>query len=200
MDALKNNIQKIKVIYETVVNRLIEPSYSVSNGYAVQKTLATFLERFSGQYGGVTDERIVDYCVFTAHRYRNSPSVRQIKQMFGPTALQQYVKSSSIDRFYENKWLSSGDLSRNKLVQSIAIKQHHHPHAKYLYMAAEEQTKLRMHNKPVGFVLCQSSTLGWSPLSNACVSCVYIKDCKTLTLQKYPEIYRLREAYEQNNN
>ena len=196
-NTLKNNIKKTRTVYEKIVNTLVEPSFHISDGHSTYKALEGFLEKLGGFYGYITDERIVDYCVFAAYRYRNTPAIQKVKQAFGTTAIQTFIKSSSIERFCENKWIASGKLSRNDLIQMINITQRQHPHAQYLYMASEEQTKLRMHNRQVGFVLCQSSTLGWSPLSEACKSCDYIADCKTLTQKKYPEIFRLREEYEQ---
>ena len=67
----------------------------------------------------------------------------------------------------------SAELSRAGLLDLIVDKSEH-PKAKFIFVQSEEGTKLRLLNRDVGFVICQTSTLGWSPLSEACAQCNYI--------------------------
>ena len=71
----------------------------------------------------------------------------------------------------------------------LIIDKSEHPKAKFIFVQSEEGTKLRLLNRDVGFVICQTSTLGWSPLSEACAQCNYIDKCKRETQNKYPEIF-----------
>jgi hypothetical protein len=96
--------------------------------------------------------------------------------------------------FYEDEWLKEGGLSRDKLVNLI-IDRSVHPLASLISTPAEETTKMRMHNVEVGYTLCQSATLGWTPTSPACGDCVFVDRCKANTRIKYPELFRLREEY-----
>ena len=189
---MENIIKKIKSTCARIA-----PSLFIKNGYAAQQVLVKRIKMLEEQYGSVTDERIVDYCVFVAHRYRNSPTP-SFKQWFGVSAMNLFYKRKSGLAYYEDKWLEGAGLTRGDLIR--AIKSYQHPQAKYVYLEAEETTKQRMLNQKVGFVICQTSTLGWSPLSETCQSCNFVADCKVQTQEKYPEIYRLREEYEQRQN
>lgn len=182
-------IRHIKIVFTEIQRRSSDPAFKLSEGGAMKRTLVTFLKRIEKHFGYVSPERLVDISVSTSYRYRNSKT--GVKAMFGPVAFNKYVEGVRGSRYYENLWLEEIGTSRSDLMALIADRQNH-PQRKYIYMPSEEPTKRRMLNKPVGYMLCQSSTLGWSPLSESCSKCDYKADCMKETERKYPEIYRLR--------
>ena len=94
-------------------------------------------------------------------------------------------------KYYEDRWLASANITRSHLLSYLADKSKH-PHQQYVYMPMEEPTKRRMLNTNAGYLICQSSTLGWSPESESCSLCKFVNQCQIETQRKFPEIYRLR--------
>lgn len=92
--------------------------------------------------------------------------------------------------YSEDKWLSEAQLTREYL--NSLVNKREHPQAKYIYMPSEECTKKRGINTDIGFVICSTSTLMWSPFSPACQMCTNVEKCKQETAIKYPELYRIR--------
>lgn len=181
--------QTIRVFAE-IQRRLVNPDFKTPKGGAAVSTVAKFIKSLIKEYGNATSERIVDFCIGTTYVFKNRERWN-IAQFFGPKALLRFKERKHGNRFYEDRWLKEKELSRQFFVNLIADKSEH-PQAKYIYVQAEETTKHRMLNQDVGFFLCQASTLGWSPLSNACQQCVFIDKCKIETQTKYPELYRIR--------
>lgn len=66
----------------------------------------------------------------------------------------------------------------------------------YLFVAPhwEEQTKSRLLSTEVGYYICGSSTLLWSPFSESCGKCTYAEKCRERTAKLYPELLRIRLA------
>lgn len=187
--------QQIKKIYS-----LLDPAIKISNGYQTKQVFDRFIDMFTSKYGVNCEERMVDFCVFAAKYYSNI-ATRNIKQVFSKGSLTRFASVNSSDRYIEDRWLATQNkqLSRRGLVNLMVPQKH--PQSKYLYMPSEENTKSRFLNQPIGFALCQSSTLGWSSLSPSCCTCKFVPNCKVFTSQKYPEIYRLRkEYYEREKN
>lgn len=186
-------IKNIITVFTEIETRLVSPSFRFSQGGATIKTLSGFLQLFEKEFGSITRERLVDFCICTAYAFRNRDNWT-IKQAFGPAAIKRLKDSKHGARYYEDNWLESKNLSRTYLINLIADKSEH-PLAKYIFMQSEEPTKMRLLNMEVGFAVCQSSTLGWSPVSDACKMCNFSEQCKIETGKKYPELYRIREEY-----
>ena len=93
--------------------------------------------------------------------------------------------------YYIDQWLDENELSRAQLTAMIADPKPNKMR-KYIYMEAEEMTKRRFINTEGGYLLCQSSTTGWSPKSEACGECSYRKRCEEDTERRLPELVRLR--------
>ncbi len=114
----------------------------------------------------------------------------RISQVFGPKSIRRFDTNKG-RRWYEDEWLSKANLTRIDLVSMVEDKAAH-PQAKFIYLPMEEPTKQRMLNQECGYIICQASTLGWSPKSESCSQCRFIAKCKNETSKKYPEIFRLR--------
>lgn len=190
-------IKQTITVYTEIVRRLVNPTFRFSQGGATIKTISNFLDLFAQEYGTVTNERLVDFCVCTAYAYRDREQWT-VKQIFGPSSLKRLRESKQGKAYYENSWLSSAQLSREYLLNLIIDKKEH-PQAKYIYVQSEESTKRRLLNQGVGYLLCQTSTLGWSPLSETCKRCDFINECKKETQSKFPELYRIRVEYGESN-
>ena len=190
---IKNTIK----VFSEIEKKLVDSSFRFSQGGSTARVLSKFIGLFEKEFGAITKERMVDFCICTAHAYR-SRETWTINQAFGPSSIKRLKESKRGARYYEDQWLEGGGLSRDALIQLIADRSEH-PLAKYIFQESEEQTKMRLLNRPVGFVICQQSTLGWSPLSAACGGCKFIEQCKQETGKKYPELYRIRVEYGERN-
>lgn len=187
------------IVYTEIQKKLIDPTFRFSQGGDTIRTVSKFIDLFAKEFGSVTKERLVDFCVCTAYAYRERPNYTYtIKQVFGPASIKRMRQNSHGKKHFEDQWLFGAHLSREHLVGMITDRQEH-PQAKYIYVEAEEPTKKRMLNQEVGYMLCQASTLGWSPMSEACSQCAFIGKCRQDTQTKYPELYRIRVEYETTN-
>lgn len=182
----------ITTVYTEIMRRLIDPNFKFSQGGSTTKKIAKLLDILEKEFGTVTNERLVDFCVATAYFYKDRPYT--VGHLLGKSAVTRLKTKAHGSKFYEDRWLSKAQLSRSQLVDMIKDRSTH-PHAKYIFMASEEGTKMRMLNVDVGYTICQLSTLGWSPLSPACQLCKFVKECKAETQRKYPELYRLRSEH-----
>lgn len=193
--ANANWIKDTMKVWTEIVRKTGSPTFSFSRGGATFRTIDKFLDTFANEVcvGNLTAGRLVDFCVCTAHAYKNRKDWT-IKQIFGPSSIKRLKESRHGARYYEDSWLKENGLTRGQLIDLIADRSQH-PLAKYIFMQAEEATKLRYLNEEVGYVLCQTSTLGWSPVSEACVSCTRADSCKKETAGKFPELYRIRVEY-----
>ena len=181
--------QTMRIFTQIAVN-LINPGFRFSNGGASIRVVTQALERLEQKCGGLSRERIVDYCVSSAYAFKNRGSEWKINQVFGPKSIQRFGTDKGL-RYYENRWLATANVTREDLISLIADRSER-PQARYIYLPMEEPTKRRMLNHDAGYLICQSSTLGWSPESECCCMCKFSEECKIETSRKYPEIYRLR--------
>lgn len=195
--ASENLIKQTIAVFTEIERRLVDPTFRISQGGATILTISKFLDRMAKEFGCVTKERLVDFCVCTAYAFRERGQWT-VKQAFGPVALQRLKDKKKGAFFYEDRWLASADLSRESLVRMIADRSEH-PQAKYIYVHSEEGTKARLLNQEIGYILCQTSTLGWSPVSETCKKCNFTEQCKKETANKYPELYRIRVEYGESN-
>lgn len=185
--------KQIATVFTEIIKKLVNPTFSFPKGGAATRTLTTFVARIEKEFGAVTCERLVDACITGAYTFRERDNWT-IKQVFGPSTIQRVKEQKRGQLFYQNQWLETGGLSRGGLLDLIKDRSEH-PLAKYIYMRSEEATKQRQLNQKTGFLICQVSTLGWSPLSKSCQQCEFQKDCMTETERKNPELYRLRIEY-----
>lgn len=180
----------MKTVFSAIAVKLMKPTFKFSGGGATTRTLNSFLDLMEKEFGSVTSERLVDFCVCAAYAFRNRPQWT-INQVFGKSSIKRLKERTKGGKYYEDQWLSSVSLNRVDLVAMIADKSVH-PQAKFIYIASEEPTKRRMLNTAVGYLICQTSTLGWSPLSESCSKCNLAEDCKQELQKRFPELYRIR--------
>ena len=190
-------VKKTMKVFSEIEKKLVDSSFRFSQGGSTARVLTKFIVLFEKEFGAVTKERLVDFCICTAHAYKNRESWT-VNQAFGPSSIKRLKESKRGARYYEDKWLEEGGITREALIQLIADRSEH-PLARYIFLQSEEQTKKRLLNRPVGFAICQSSTLGWSPLSESCGDCNFIEQCKRETDRKYPELFRIRVEYGESN-
>lgn len=182
--------KQLTTVFTEIIKKLVNPTFKFSQGGATTRTIHTFLDRLEKEFGTITSGRLVDACVTAAYTFRETPKWT-LKQAFGPSTIKRLRENKRGVIFYQNQWLETVSLSRQVLIELIQDRRKH-PQAKFIYIQAEEATKKRQLNKKAGYLLCQLSTLGWSPLSEACGHCNFTDDCKKETANKYPEIFRLR--------
>lgn len=177
-------------MFTEIARKLLNPSFKFSGGGATERTLTNFIDLMEKEFGVVTAERIVDFCICAAYAFRNT-NQWTVKQIFGKASIKRLKEKKHGTEYYEDQWLEEASLNRQDLIAMVADRSTH-PQAKYIYVASEEATKKRLLNMDVGYIRCQSSTLGWSPLSESCNQCRFVNLCKKETQRKYPELYRIR--------
>lgn len=177
-------------VFTAIIKKLVNPTFKFPKGGAAKRHLATFFAQAEKEFGAVTCERLVDLCVTGAYTIRDFENWT-IKQVFSAATINRVKEHKRGILFYQNQWLETVGLSRGALLGLIKDRKEH-PQAKFIYVQSEEKTKRRQLNRRTGFLLCQVSTLGWSPLSASCQECQFTEDCRKETERKYPEIYRLR--------
>lgn len=185
-------IKNTLTVYSQIMKKL-DPAFKVPGGGTALRTVSNFLDLMEKRFGCITQDRLVDYCICNLYAFRNVPKWN-IKSIFGEAGLNRLADAKRGTKYYENLWVQDLGLCRSDLITLISDRREH-PMAKYIYMESEESTKLRMINTEMGFMACQLSTLGWSPISDACKMCEFTSDCKKITSEKYPELYRIRAEY-----
>lgn len=183
-------------IFTTIAKALISPSFQITEGGANIRLVEKFFTTLDKRYGDVSPERLVDICVSILYAVRDRPF--RLNNVLTEKMLLKIEEHRRGIRFYQDEWLSDANLTRAKLVELIQAKDVH-PQTQYIYMEAEEPTKSRYLNLFVGFVICQTATLGWAPQSPSCNRCHYSLRCKKETERKYPELYRIRVEDDTNN-
>lgn len=186
-------IHQTMKMFTEIATKLISPSFKFSKGGEPIRIVSQALGRLEKKYGSLSKERIVDYCVSAAYTFKDRGDRWKINQLFGPKSVEKFGTDRRA-KYYEDKWLASANITRIHLLTYLADKREH-PHQQYVYMPMEEPTKKRMLNSHAGYLICQSSTLGWSPESESCSQCQYVDECKVETKKKFPEIYRLRTEH-----
>ena len=191
--AKELQMQQTMKVWTKLATTMLDPTFKFSGGGATTRTLEKFLGMMEAEFGSITAERLVDFCICTAYAYRDRTQWT-IKQIFGKASIQRLVSRKRGSVWHEDNWLQEQSLEREALIRMIADRSEH-PQAKYIYVASEEPTKRRLLNKEVGYIVCQTSTLGWSPISEACQECEFVERCKGETKTKFPELYRIRVDY-----
>lgn len=187
---------------ETVVKRTIDPKWRFTQSGVAAIYLQNGLQQLPSLFGvsDIDDERIVDYLIYQLYRMRSfiADGSWQYTWLFSQSAMDKFKKQflsadgKSGMNYYINQWLDEAELSRSKLTVIIAQPKPN-PLRKMVYLASEEPIKRRFLNTGDGLALCQSSTTGWSPLSETCGRCDYWVECGKMTAKKYPELMRFRK-------
>lgn len=200
MELQERTIRLSKMI-ETLIKRCIDSKWKFPGGPNLI-TLQNDVDSLSRLWscGDISDGRLVDYIVY--HIYRKRESLERGNYwhphyMFTDYAVEKYKSQFMSDsgksgmNYYINQWLDEYEISRDFLVKIVEPPKPNNMR-KYVYMESEEITKRRFLNTEGGFMLCQRSTTGWTPLSDTCKKCDYNKKCEQATERKFPELVRIR--------
>lgn len=183
-------------IFSHLMKQAINKSFVFPGGGITRKTMYSFIDSVESHYNGELDsERLVDYCIcqiYILSMYDDALIKRwTVSHSFGQKAIERFTGNTKGKRYYEDKYLKKNGLSRESL-KAVFSNKSKHPLFQFIYPEYEELTKQRMHNSEVGFYICQLSTLLWTPFSVSCRTCNYEERCKSVTEQKYCELYRIR--------
>lgn len=183
-------------IFTFLINKTFDRSFTFPGGGIAKRHMAAFvssIEDYSQRE--LSAEMMIDYCVCQVHvmsMYNKFLlSKWTVAHSFGPKAIERFTGNVKSKRYFEDKFLQEYNLSREMLSFEFRDKSVHPLH-KFIYPDYEEVTKQRMYNSQVGFYICQLSTLLWTPFSCSCRSCKHSARCKSVTQQKYAELYRIR--------
>ena len=112
-------IKQTMKVFSQIVTNLINPSFRFSNGGATVRVVKQALERLEKKCGGLSRERIVDYCISSAYVFKNRGEEWTINQAFGPKSTQKFNTDKGL-KYYENRWLASANITREDLISLIA--------------------------------------------------------------------------------
>lgn len=189
-----------------IILTLINKRYKIPEGDISKGIIASGIQRLNKELypnSKMADERIVDYIVYFLYLRREPRYHFTEYDMFSEHAIEKYrhqfmsESGKSGINYYINQWLSEGGLTRHRLTLMIASPKPNKM-SKFLYMPSEELIKKRFYNTDNGFMLCQQSTTGWAPKSEACSGCEYKERCMNVTAMKFPELIRLRKKDYEN--
>lgn len=191
---------KVRDMVNKVILTLIGKQYKIPDGNLNIPTFEDGIKRINERlypYSRMADERIVDYVVYYLYLKRAPKYHFTEHDMFGDWAIEKYRRQFMSEEgksginYYIDQWLDEGDLNRGMLTSMIAEPQK----SKLLglvYMPSEELIKRRFYNTENGLLLCQQSTTGFAPRSEACRECKNVDECKFQTKKRFPELFRLR--------
>ena len=180
----------------TAIRRVSDPKFRFPGGGRAETLAGKFYDEMMKRTGDVAEKRVVDYCVYFCHTRGDRPFTAA--NVMSTVSLGKFLGRNYGQTFFEDRWLRKMGLSREGL-EGMIRSPSEHPLAKYIYVEAEETTKKRCLGTAAGYVICQSATPGWSPLSEACSSCPSVEKCRKRTGKRNMELYRLRVAYEERN-
>lgn len=190
----EERIKTFKDIFTLLMRKTISAKFSLPKGGIAKRKVEECVDVLCQKYEDMGGERIVDFCICQVHAvydYGKEYLPRwQVSHSFGKKALERF-NSNDRKRYFQDRWLKSFDLDREKLYRLIK-NQGEHPYSIFIYPEYEERTKLRMLSSEVGYYICGISTLLWTPFSKACKECQNVVKCKGRTKILYPEIYRIR--------
>lgn len=201
MVITEQQAERLVRMFSRVVFLTCDEKWRFPNMYReyVANGVSKFLELYP--YDGEPSARIVDYVVYQIYRYRSligDPSKRfQVTWCFSDNAIDKYRMQFMSEEgkhgitHYIDEWLGAHGLDRNRLIE-IMEPPKANPMKKFINPEFENPVKARFHNTDVGYMLCQRSTTGWTPMSKHCSSCKFNGKCMEATRRKYPELYRLR--------
>lgn len=199
MEKQERNKLSIR-IFSFLMEQCITSHFSFPGGHVSMQCVSTGLDRIEAW--GCTQlgyEKLIDYCICQVYAISHFEKEYLLKwkasHSFGKKAIERFQNSTPQKRYFEDRWLERYALSRNSLLWYFRD-QKEHPLFKFIYPQYEERTKGRLYNKETGYLICQLSTLLYTPFSRYCRGCLYAARCIEVTKKKYPELYRIRmEAF-----
>ena len=183
-------IKKTIIVYRAITKATIPNPQPFRGGEREKKMMMIVMGYLNNKFGGLTEDRIVDYCIAMVH-YRKDMKNLYHTQVFSPSVMVRYAEFNYKKKYFENKWLAEHHLTREGLVNLIKDRQVHRFN-RYLFMRSEESTKQRSVENWLGPMFCEQTTTLYSPFSPTCQECPFADQCQERTNQLYPEILRVR--------
>lgn len=207
MDTKDVRINHTILVFTSIIKQVLDPSFKVSKGGESARILEKWIGAMDDEYGKLSKERIVDYCVCQAYHVSKMSdnylsSMWKLGHSFSDrgNAWERYQSTSKQIKYYEDKWLKDNSLDRQSLLDLIQDKDKH-PLSHLINPKFEESTKSRHLGTDVGYGICGASTLLYNPFSQSCQACGNSDTCIDRTKGLYPELYRIRmEALQKNDN
>lgn len=190
----KEWIEGCKRVFTKLVKDTLWEDFKFPNGGRSERYIGDCYDILLKKYT-ISSECLVDFCVCQAStmttfdkRYRRQWS---IAHSFSEKAIYRYEIYDKHRRFYNDNWLAKHNLSRQTLSSLLKIRKS--PSLlKYVFPEYEEHTKYLNHSSEIGYIICGTSTLMWTPFSPICTKCTYSNLCKERTKHVYPHLYSLR--------
>ena len=192
----KEWIEGCKRVFTKLVKDTLWEDFKFPNGGRSERYIGDCYDRLLKKYT-ISTECLVDFCVCqvstimsfntdTKYRYRWN-----ITHSFGDKAIYRFQIYDDKRRYYDDRWLHKHNLSRQDFLLMLRDRKSH-PLLKYVFPEYEEHTKYLNHSSEIGYIICGTSTLMWTPFSPICTKCTYSNLCKERTKHVYPHLYSLR--------
>lgn len=192
----KEWIEGCKRVFTKLVKDTLWPDFKFPNGGKSERSIGDCYDKLLKKYT-ISTECLVDFCVCqvstimsfvtdTKYRYRWN-----ITHSFGDKAIYRFKIYDDKRRYYDDRWLLKHNLSRQDFLLILRDRKKH-PLLKYVFPEYEEHTKHLNHSSEIGYIICGTSTLMWTPFSPMCTKCTYSDLCKERTKHVYPHLYSLR--------
>lgn len=191
MENTSKVIKKCIIIYQAITKKAYNNQKSFPGGGKDMRMMENFVNLLSKEYGNVSNERIVDYCVSLLHYRQDTPRTLTINLVFGKASIDKYKRFNKGKRFFEDKWLQEYGLERTQLLKLIKERTKHSL-SKYIYIEAEDVTKSRSVKLWLGPSFCERTTTLFTPFSPICQDCKMKEECIENTKRLFPELYRIR--------
>ena len=190
----KEWIEGCKRVLTKLVKDTLWEDFRFPEGGSVDRQLESCFDKLSLSLC-ISYNRLVDFCVCQVSSmsdYDRKYRFRwNITHSFGDKAISRYMNYSTRMRAHDDKWLSSFGASRSKYVSMIEDCSKH-PLAIFIYPEYEEHTKRRWMSNELGYLICGTSTLMWTPFSLVCQKCTNAPLCEKRTAHVHHELYRIR--------
>lgn len=172
------------------------PDICIEKNDHTTRLIDFFVDTLEGVCLELGAHSIVSFSISSVHNVAialsdGTPSTRDF---FSTHAAKEALACMGKMERFEDNWLKKYGLSRRSVFDAVAGKTHRM--FKFVAMLSDDQTKQRCLNTKYGLYLCSTGTLGWSPVSEVCVTCNFIERCQAITKDRFPELYELRKEYE----
>lgn len=206
MEKNELRIKQTLLVFSTIIQTAINPSFKVSGGGKTVRVVEEWLTAMDKKFGEISGDRIVDYCVcqgyYISQLKDDYTEVNwDITHSFSSSgrSFERYSNTKKQIKYYEDQWLLSNGMSRKQLSKNTTDTSKH-PLSKYIYPLYEDRDKERLLSTDAGYFMCEKTSTLYTPFSPVCQKCTSQKLCIERTKLFYPELYRVRmEAWNQNN-
>ena len=196
----KEWIEGCKRVFTRLVKDTLWEDFKKPEGGLADRHIGNCYDKLIKKLGSVSAERLADFCICQVYAmtqfHKGYRKHWNISHSFGDKAIERYMVPINHRKKHEDSWLNCLGVTRGKYL-SMIVDNSKHPLAIFIYPEYEEYTKRRWMSNELGYLICGTSTLMWTPFSPVCQKCTNAPLCKKRTEHVHHELYRIRcEAWQ----